>query len=109
MVYVEGLSKRYRARSGASLTRSTPARSTTSAAKSLAPSRKSSASSSAGVGKEKQRRKLAQLRDDEVLTTRQKKGACAKAHWDLKHRTTLTLSAGIAQTLTWMREVDKVR
>ncbi len=61
------------------------------------------------VGKEKQRKKLVQLRGDEVLTTREKKADCAKARRDLKHKTTVTLEDGIAQTLEWMRDVYKIK
>ena len=60
------------------------------------------------TGKEKQRKKLVQLKDDEILTTREKKVDCAKARRDLKHKTTVNLEDGIAQTLAWMRDVYKV-
>ena len=60
------------------------------------------------VGKEKQRKKLVQLKDDEILTTREKKVDCAKARRDLKHKTTVNLEDGIAQTIAWMRDVYKV-
>ena len=49
------------------------------------------------------------LRDEEVLTTREKKVDCAKARRDLKHKTTVTLEDGIAQTIAWMRDVYKVK
>jgi dTDP-glucose 4,6-dehydratase len=60
------------------------------------------------TGKEKQRKKLVQLKDDEILTTREKKVDCAKARRDLKHKTTVNLEDGIAQTIAWMRDVYKV-
>ena len=61
------------------------------------------------LGKEKQRKKLIIYKDEEMLTTREKKVDCAKARRDLKHKTTVTLEDGIAQTLAWMRDVYKVK
>jgi dTDP-glucose 4,6-dehydratase len=57
------------------------------------------------VGKEARRHELVVYKEDELLTTRQKKVDCAKARRDLQHRTTVTLEDGIAQTLAWMKDV----
>ena len=61
------------------------------------------------TGKEKQRKKLVIYKPEEMLTTREKKVDCAKARRDLKHKTTVTLETGIANTVAWMKEVYKVR
>jgi len=58
------------------------------------------------VGKE---RELVTYKSEEILTARQKKVDCAKARRDLKHETTVSLEAGIANTLDWMRNVYKIR
>lgn len=57
------------------------------------------------LGKAKQRKKLVLLKDDEMLTTREKKVDCSKARRDLDLKTTVSLEEGICQTLEWMREV----
>jgi dTDP-glucose 4,6-dehydratase len=61
------------------------------------------------TGKEKQRKKLVKITGDEMLTTRTKQVDCAKARRDLKHKTTVTLEEGIAQTIEWMRDVYRVK
>ncbi len=57
------------------------------------------------LGKEKRRKQLVRFKPEEILTTRQKKVDCAKARRDLKHKTTVTLEEGIANTLAWMKDV----
>jgi dTDP-glucose 4,6-dehydratase len=61
------------------------------------------------LGKEKLAGRLVRYRDEEMLTTRQKKVDCAKARRDLKHKTTVTLEDGIAQTLEWMKAAYQVK
>ena len=60
------------------------------------------------LGKEDRRRELIIYKDQEILTTRQKKADCVKARRDLDHKTTVNLKEGIAQTLAWMKEVYKL-
>jgi dTDP-glucose 4,6-dehydratase len=55
--------------------------------------------------KEKFREKLINYRPEEKLTTRQKKVDSAKARCDLRHKATVTLDEGIANTLAWMKKV----
>ena len=57
------------------------------------------------LGKEALRKKLVVLKDEEILTTREKKVDCSKARRDLDLRTTVTLKEGIRQTLAWMKDV----
>jgi dTDP-glucose 4,6-dehydratase len=61
------------------------------------------------TGKEKRRKELIVYKPEEMLTTRQKKVDCTKARRDLKHKTTVTLEEGIANTVAWMKDVYKVR
>lgn len=61
------------------------------------------------TGKTHLRDKLVVYKDEEILTTREKKVDCAKARRDLDHKTTVTLEQGIEQTVAWMREVYKVK
>ena len=61
------------------------------------------------TGKAKQRRKLVKVTGDEMLTTRTKQVDCSKARRDLKHKTTVTLEDGIAQTIEWMRDVYRLK
>jgi dTDP-glucose 4,6-dehydratase len=61
------------------------------------------------TGKQKQRKKLVSITGDEVLTTRTKQVDCTKARRELKHRTTVTLEEGIAQTIEWMRDVYRLK
>ena len=61
------------------------------------------------TGKAKQRKKLVKITGDEMLTTRTKQVDCSKARRDLKHRTTVTLEEGIAQTIEWMRDVYRLK
>jgi len=57
------------------------------------------------LNKEQLRKKLLIYKDEEVLTTREKKVDCAKARRDLDHKSRVALKDGIAQTLVWMKEV----
>jgi dTDP-glucose 4,6-dehydratase len=61
------------------------------------------------TGKEKRRKELIVYKPEEMLTTRQKKVDCTKARRDLRHKTTVTLEEGIANTVAWMKDVYKVR
>jgi dTDP-glucose 4,6-dehydratase len=61
------------------------------------------------TGKEKRRKELIIYKPEEMLTTRQKKVDCTKARRDLKHKTTVTLEEGIANTVAWMKDVYKVK
>jgi dTDP-glucose 4,6-dehydratase len=61
------------------------------------------------LDKEKMGGKLIHYKDEEMLTTRQKKVDCARARRDLKHKTTVDLEDGIGQTLEWMKQVYKVK
>lgn len=61
------------------------------------------------LGKEAQREKLLVCKDEEVLTTRQKKVDCLKARLDLDHKSTVSLEEGIRQTIEWMRDVYRTR
>lgn len=61
------------------------------------------------TGKEKRRKELIVYKPEEMLTTRQKKVDCTKARRDLRHKTTVTLEEGIANTVAWMRDVYKVK
>lgn len=57
------------------------------------------------LGKEPLRKKLVVYKDEEMLTTREKKVDCSKARRDLDLKSTVTLEEGIRQTLDWMKEV----
>jgi dTDP-glucose 4,6-dehydratase len=57
------------------------------------------------LGKEPFRKKLVVYKDEEMLTTREKKVDCSKARRDLGLKTTVTLEEGIRQTLDWMKDV----
>jgi dTDP-glucose 4,6-dehydratase len=57
------------------------------------------------LGKEAQRGKLIVLKDEEMLTTREKRVDCSKARRDLNLKSTVTLDEGIRQTLDWMKDV----
>jgi len=59
----------------------------------------------AQLGKQRDRDRLVIYKDEEVLTTREKRVDCSKAVRDLGHRSTVSLSEGIRQTLEWMKEV----
>ena len=61
------------------------------------------------TGKEKRRKELVIYKPEEILTTRRKKVDCAKARRDLKHKVTVALEEGVANTLAWMKEVYKVK
>ena len=61
------------------------------------------------TGKEKRRKELVIYKPEEMLTTRQKKVDCTKARRDLKHKSTVTLETGIANTLAWMRDVYQLK
>lgn len=57
------------------------------------------------LGKEAQRDKLIVLKDEETLTTREKKADCSKARRDLNLRSTVSMEDGIRQTIDWMKAV----
>lgn len=57
------------------------------------------------LGKESQRDKLVVLKDEEILTTREKKVDCSKARLDLGLKSTVSLEEGIRQTVDWMKGV----
>jgi dTDP-glucose 4,6-dehydratase len=57
------------------------------------------------LGKESQRDRLVVVKDEEMLTTREKKTDCSKARRDLDLRSTVSLEDGIRQTLDWMKGV----
>jgi dTDP-glucose 4,6-dehydratase len=57
------------------------------------------------LGKEAQRDKLVVLKDEETLTTREKKADCSKARRDLNLRSTVSMEDGIRQTIDWMKVV----
>jgi dTDP-glucose 4,6-dehydratase len=61
------------------------------------------------TGKEKRRKELIVYKPEEMLTTHQKKVDCTKARRDLRHKTTVTLEEGIANTVAWMKDVYKVK
>lgn len=61
------------------------------------------------TGKENRRKELLIYKPEEMLTTRQKKVDSTKARRDLKHKTTVTLEEGIANTVAWMKDVYKVK
>lgn len=56
------------------------------------------------TGKRARRRELVRYKATEPLTTRAKKADCTNARRDLGHRCTVSLEAGIAETLKWMRQ-----
>jgi len=60
------------------------------------------------VGKESRRSTLVLTKDEEMLTTREKRVDCSKARRDLDLRSTVTLDEGIRQTLDWMRSVYRI-
>jgi len=57
------------------------------------------------LGKEAQREKLIVLKDEEILTTREKRVDCSKARRDLNLKSTVALDEGIRLTLDWMKDV----
>ena len=57
------------------------------------------------LGKEAQRDKLLVLKDEEILTTREKRVDCSKARRDLNLKSTVALDEGIRLTLDWMKDV----
>jgi dTDP-glucose 4,6-dehydratase len=57
------------------------------------------------LGKGAQRQRLIVLKDEELLTTREKKADCSKARRDLDLKSTVSLEEGIRQTLDWMKAV----
>jgi dTDP-glucose 4,6-dehydratase len=57
------------------------------------------------LGKESKRASLIVLKDEEMLTTREKKVDCSKARRDLGLKSTVPLEEGIRQTLDWMKGV----
>ena len=57
------------------------------------------------LGKEAQRDKLIVLKDEEMLTTREKRVDCSKARRDLNLKSTVVLDEGIRLTLDWMKDV----
>jgi dTDP-glucose 4,6-dehydratase len=57
------------------------------------------------LGKESQRDRLLIFKDEETLTTREKKVDCSKARRDLGLKSTVSLEDGIHQTLEWMKSV----
>ena len=57
------------------------------------------------LGKEAQRERLVVFKNEEVLTTREKKVDCSKAHRQLGLKSTVSLEDGIRQTLEWMKDV----
>jgi dTDP-glucose 4,6-dehydratase len=57
------------------------------------------------LGKEARRNELVTFKDEETLTTREKKVDCRKAERDLDLKSTVTLEDGIRQTLEWMKSV----
>jgi len=57
------------------------------------------------LGKEAQRDKLIVLKDEEILTTREKRVDCSKARRDLNLKSTVALDEGIRLTLDWMKDV----
>lgn len=61
------------------------------------------------TGKEAQRRTLVTITGDEMLTTRTKQVDCSKARRELDHKTAVTLEAGIAQTIEWMKDVYRLQ
>lgn len=61
------------------------------------------------LGKEAQRKELVVYKDEEVLTTREKKMDCSKARRDLAHKSTVSLEEGIRQTLEWMKDAYRKR
>jgi dTDP-glucose 4,6-dehydratase len=61
------------------------------------------------LGKQSRRSDLFVFKPEEPRTTRQKKVDCEKARRDLGHRPTVDLETGIANTLSWMRDVYKVK
>jgi dTDP-glucose 4,6-dehydratase len=61
------------------------------------------------LGKTARRNELIVFKDEEILTTREKKVDCSKARRDLDLKTTVTLEEGIRQTVEWMKEVYQDR
>ena len=61
------------------------------------------------MGKGAQRQRLMVLKDEELLTTREKKADCSKARRDLDLKSTVSLEEGIRQTLDWMKAVYQKR
>jgi dTDP-glucose 4,6-dehydratase len=57
------------------------------------------------LGKEGQRDQLVVLKEEEMLTTREKKADCSKARRDLNLKSTVSLDDGIQQTIEWMKQV----
>jgi dTDP-glucose 4,6-dehydratase len=57
------------------------------------------------LGKESKRDSLIVLKDEEMLTTREKKVDCSKARRDLGLKSTVPLEEGIRRTLDWMKGV----
>ncbi len=45
------------------------------------------------------------FKDEEMLTTREKKVDCTKARRDLDLKTTVSLEDGVRQTLDWMKDL----
>jgi dTDP-glucose 4,6-dehydratase len=60
------------------------------------------------VGKEQRRNELIVSKDQEILTTREKKVDTSKARRDLKLQSTVSLEEGIRQTVEWMKEVYRI-
>ncbi len=60
------------------------------------------------TGNSARRRELVKYKQEEPLTTRAKKVDCSRARRALAHRSTVSLEAGIAETLNWMRHVYNV-
>jgi dTDP-glucose 4,6-dehydratase len=57
------------------------------------------------LGKESKRDSLIVFKDEEILTTREKKVDCNKARRDLGLKSTVSLEEGIRQTVEWMKNV----
>jgi dTDP-glucose 4,6-dehydratase len=57
------------------------------------------------LGKEGERAQLVTVKDEETLTTREKRADCSKARRDLNLKSTVSLDDGIQRTLAWMKEV----
>jgi dTDP-glucose 4,6-dehydratase len=57
------------------------------------------------LGQEAQRDKLIVMKDEEMLTTREKRVDCSKARRDLDLKSTVSLDEGIRLTLEWMKDV----
>ncbi len=57
------------------------------------------------LGKDSKRGELVSEKEQEVMTSRDKRVDCTKAREHLKHESTISLEEGIRKTLAWMKDV----